>query len=120
MGEVVGGACGPLYDDRGLRRPEHARGDAGHETRGYIMREGGIRQSRVFTKCFMALLGQWPWQDIPTVPVELVLLPPSSPFSIYNFACWARQTVVPLSVMMALRPVRAAGVDPRRSGPGSG
>ena len=85
--------------------------NAGHETRGYIMREGGIRQSRVFTKCFMALLGQWSWQDIPTVPVELVLLPPSSPFSIYNFACWARQTVVPLSVMMALRPVRAAGVD---------
>jgi squalene-hopene/tetraprenyl-beta-curcumene cyclase len=85
--------------------------DAGNETRGYIGREGGIRHSRVFTKCFMALLGQWPWQDIPTVPVELVLLPPSSPFSIYNFACWARQTVVPLSVMMALRPVRAAGVD---------
>jgi squalene-hopene/tetraprenyl-beta-curcumene cyclase len=85
--------------------------DAGHETRDYIARAGGIRQSRVFTKCFLALLGQWPWQDIPTVPVELVLLPPSSPFSIYNFACWARQTVVPLSVMMALRPVRPAGVD---------
>ena len=85
--------------------------DAGEETRDYIRREGGIRQSRVFTKCFLALLGQWPWQDIPTVPVELVLLPPSSPFSIYNFACWARQTVVPLSVMMALRPVRSGGVD---------
>ena len=65
MGEVVGGACRPLYDDRGLRRPEDARGGRGSETRDYIGREGGIRRSRVFTKCFMALLGQWPWQDIP-------------------------------------------------------
>jgi squalene-hopene/tetraprenyl-beta-curcumene cyclase len=94
--------------------------DAGAETRDYIGREGGIRRSRVFTKCFLALLGQWPWQDIPTVPVELVLLPPSSPFSIYNFACWARQTVVPLSVMMALRPVRPAGVDLQEIGARAG
>jgi squalene-hopene/tetraprenyl-beta-curcumene cyclase len=85
--------------------------DAGDATRSYISVEGGIRRSRVFTKCFLALLGQWPWQDIPTVPVELVLLPSSAPFSIYNFACWARQTMVPLSVMMALRPVRPGAVD---------
>ena len=104
--------------------------DAGDETRDYIRREGGIRRARVFTKCFLALFDQWPWQAIPTVPVELVLLPPSSPVSVYTFACWARQTIVPLAAMMALRPVRAAPVDlaeigarpgrtraPRRPGP---
>jgi squalene-hopene/tetraprenyl-beta-curcumene cyclase len=85
--------------------------DAGDATRDYIRREGGIAQSRVFTKCFMALLGQWPWQRIVPIPPEMVLLPPSAPFSIYNFACWARQTVVPLSVVWALRPVRLADVD---------
>src|SRR5437660_7095730 len=85
--------------------------DAGDETRAYLRREGGIPKSRVFTKCFMALLGQWPWQQIPTVPVELVLLPPGAPFSIYNFACWARQTIVALSVVQALRPVRPSGVS---------
>ena len=90
--------------------------DAGDETRDYIRREGGVPRARVFTKCFLALLDQWPWQDVPTVPVEIVLLPPSAPFSIYNFACWARQTVVPLSVVMALRPVRPAGVDLREIG----
>src|SRR6266567_2177801 len=42
---------------------------------------------------------------------ELVLLPPSSPVSIYNFACWARQTFVALAVAQSLRPVRAADVD---------
>jgi len=90
--------------------------DAGAETLDYIRRQGGIPKARVFTKCFLALLGQWPWQRIPPVPPEIVLLRPSAPFSIYNLACWARQTVVPLSVVMALRPVRDAGVDLRDIG----
>ena len=90
--------------------------DAGDETRDFIRREGGIRRSRVFTKCFMALLGQWPWQRIVPIPPEMILLPPSAPFSVYNFACWARQTVVPLSVVWALRPVRPANVELREIG----
>jgi squalene-hopene/tetraprenyl-beta-curcumene cyclase len=90
--------------------------DAGPETLAYIRRNGGIPAARVFTKCFLALLGQWPWQRVPPVPPEIVFLPPSSPFSIYNLACWARQTVVPLSVVLSLRPVRPAGVDLREIG----
>ena len=45
------------------------------------------------------------------IPPELVLLPPSAPFSIYNFACWARQTFVALALAQSLRPVRPADVD---------
>ncbi len=90
--------------------------DAGDATRAYIRQAGGIGKSRVFTRCFMALLGQWPWQRITPIPPELILLPPSAPFSIYNFACWARQTVVPLSVVWALRPVRPARIDLREIG----
>jgi squalene-hopene/tetraprenyl-beta-curcumene cyclase len=85
--------------------------DAGDETRAYINREGGVPKSRVFTKCFLALLGEWPWQRIPSIPPELVLLRSTAPFSVYNFACWARQTIVPLSVVMALRPVRPSGTS---------
>jgi squalene-hopene/tetraprenyl-beta-curcumene cyclase len=85
--------------------------DPGPLARKYIRREGGVGRARVFTKCFLALLGQWPWQWIPTVPPELVLLPPWAPLSVYDFSCWARQTIVPLSVVMALRPVRPARVD---------
>ena len=90
--------------------------DAGEKTRAYIVREGGVPRSRVFTKCFLALLGQWPWQRVPTVPVEVILLPPSAPFSVYNLACWARQTVVALSVVQALRPIRPSGIDLREIG----
>jgi squalene-hopene/tetraprenyl-beta-curcumene cyclase len=90
--------------------------DPGEASRDYIRQAGGIPASRVFTKCFLALLGHWPWQRIPTVPVEIVLLRPGLPFSVYNFACWARQTVVPLSVVQALRPVRFADVELREIG----
>jgi len=85
--------------------------DPGPRSLAYIQREGGIPQSRLFTKCFMALLGQWPWQKMVPIPPELVLVPPSAPFSIYDFSCWARQTFVALSVAQSLRPVRAADVD---------
>ena len=52
--------------------------DPGDEdARATSARAGGIPQSRVFTKCFLALLGQWPWQRITPIPVELILLPPS-------------------------------------------
>jgi len=90
--------------------------DPGERTHAWIRSQGGIPASRVFTKCFLALLGEWPWQAIPPVPVEIVLLPPGAPFSIYDLACWARQTVVALSVVMALRPERRSGVDLRSIG----
>ena len=79
-------------------------------------RRAASRAARVFTKCFLALLGQWPWQRIPPIPVEIVLLPPSAPFSVYNFACWARQTIVAALGRQALRPVRPADVDLREIG----
>src|SRR5690348_16506351 len=90
--------------------------DPGPKARAYIQRNGGIRKARLFTKCFLALLGQWPWQRMVPIPPELVLLPPSAPFSIYNFACWARQTFVALSLAQSLRPMHPIDVDLREIG----
>jgi squalene-hopene/tetraprenyl-beta-curcumene cyclase len=85
--------------------------DPGPRAVAYIRREGGIPKTRLFTKCFLALLGQWPWQRMVPIPPELVLLPPRAPFSIYDFACWARQTFVALAVAQSLRPVRPLPFD---------
>jgi len=90
--------------------------DPGERARDFIRSRGGIPKTRIFTKCFLALLGQWPWQRVTPIPVELVLLPPSAPFSIYNFSCWARGTFVPLAACRALRPVRRADIDLREIG----
>src|SRR3954447_12849224 len=85
--------------------------DPGPKASEYIRREGGIRKARLFTKCFLALLGQWPWQRMVPIPPELVLLPSSAPVSVYSFACWARQTFVALALAQSLRPVAPIDVD---------
>jgi squalene-hopene/tetraprenyl-beta-curcumene cyclase len=85
--------------------------DAGEATRDYIRRAGGVARTRIFTRAFLALIGQWPWHRLAHVPVELILLPAAGPLSVYDFACWARQTMVALSVVEALQPVRASAID---------
>jgi squalene-hopene/tetraprenyl-beta-curcumene cyclase len=85
--------------------------DAGDATRDYIRRAGGVARTRIFTRAFLALIGQWPWHRLAHVPVELILLPAQGPLSVYDFACWARQTMVSLSVVEALRPVRPSAID---------
>jgi squalene-hopene/tetraprenyl-beta-curcumene cyclase len=85
--------------------------DAGEATRDYIRRAGGVERTRIFTRAFLALIGQWPWRGLAHVPVELILLPSQGPLSVYDFACWARQTMVALSVVEALQPVRPSAID---------
>ena len=90
--------------------------DPGQQARDFIRSRGGISKTRIFTKCFLALLGQWPWQRVTPIPVELVLFPANAYVSIYNFSCWARGTFVPLAACRALRPVRHANIDLREIG----
>ncbi len=90
--------------------------DPGRQARDFIRRKGGVARARIFTRCFLALLGQWPWQRIVPIPPELVLLPASAPLSVYSFACWARGTFVSLAVTSALRPVRPIDADLREIG----
>jgi squalene-hopene/tetraprenyl-beta-curcumene cyclase len=79
--------------------------------RSFCEERGGIGAARVFTRMWLALLGAWRWDEIPQIPTELVFLRPWMPFSIYDFACWARQTLVALSIVMHYRPVRPVPRD---------
>ncbi|WNI18681.1 squalene--hopene cyclase [Actinacidiphila sp. ITFR-21] len=75
--------------------------------------EGGVAGTRVFTRIWLALFGWWSWDDLPELPPEMIYLPKWMPLNIYSFGCWARQTIVPLTVVGAHRPVRPApfGID---------
>jgi squalene-hopene/tetraprenyl-beta-curcumene cyclase len=74
--------------------------------REWIFTRGGLSQTRVFTRYWLALIGEWPWSATPTLPPELICTPLWFPFNIYHFASWARATIIPLSVLSARRPVR--------------
>ena len=72
----------------------------------FIRERGGIARTRVFTRIWLALFGEWPWDDLPVMPPELIYLPRWIPLNVYDWACWARQTIVPLTVVCSIRPVR--------------
>jgi squalene-hopene/tetraprenyl-beta-curcumene cyclase len=71
-----------------------------------ITEQGGMAHARVFTKIWMALFGAYPWEGVPSMPPELVWLPPRVPLNLYDFACWARGTVAPLLIVLSRRPKR--------------
>jgi squalene-hopene/tetraprenyl-beta-curcumene cyclase len=72
----------------------------------WVRSQGGIAATRVFTRIWLALFGLWRWDQLPVMPPELIYLPRWVPLNIYDWACWARQTIVPLTVVDTLRPVR--------------
>jgi len=82
--------------------------DAGHMARAaaWIVAQGGIPATRVFTRIWLAMFGQWSWDDLPVIPPEMIYLPAWFPLNVYDWACWARQTIVPLTIVGSLRPVR--------------
>ncbi len=82
--------------------------DAAHmrQAREYVLDQGGLERARVFTKIWFSLFGLWSWEHVPAMPPELIYLPPWAPLNLYDFACWARQTVAALTVVWAHRPVR--------------
>lgn len=81
--------------------------------RSFVLDRGGIESSRVFTRIWLAMFGEWPWDDVPAIPPEAILLPRQAPVNIYDFGCWARQTIVPLAIVRALRPVGSLGFSVR-------
>jgi squalene-hopene/tetraprenyl-beta-curcumene cyclase len=84
----------------------------------FVRERGGVERARVFTRLWLALFGLWPWEELPAVPPELVLAPRAAPLRPDDFACWARQTLVAVSIVRAHRPVRPLGfaIDELRSG----
>jgi squalene-hopene/tetraprenyl-beta-curcumene cyclase len=81
--------------------------------REFVLDRGGIERTRVFTRLWLALFGEWSWDDLPALPPEVIFFPSWFPLNVYDFACWARQTIVPLTVVGSMRPVRPLPFDLR-------
>lgn len=71
-----------------------------------ILAHGGAARANVFTRILLAQFGQLAWAYVPTLPVELVLLPRWFPVHLSRMSYWARTFIVPQLVLAALR-VRA-------------
>jgi len=83
--------------------------DAAHmqRARAAILARGGARNCNVFTRIMLALWGEVPWRAVPVMPVEIMLLPRWSLFHVDKVSYWSRTVLVPLLVLMAVRPKHA-------------
>ena len=70
-----------------------------------ILAAGGAERSNVFTRAQLALFGQVPWRAVPVMPLEIMHLPLWFPFHLSKVSYWSRTVIVPLLVLMALRPM---------------
>ncbi|MGH7194282.1 MAG: squalene--hopene cyclase, partial [Candidatus Saccharimonadales bacterium] len=75
-----------------------------------ILAHGGADAVNSFTRFYLALLGQIPYEQCPAVPAEFLLLPDWFPVNLYSISSWSRTMLVPLAIMSAVQPVRA--IDP--------
>ncbi|MGH6876729.1 MAG: squalene--hopene cyclase, partial [Rhizomicrobium sp.] len=89
--------------------------DAPHmrRARAATLAAGGAARTNVFTRVQLALFGAVPWRAAPAMPVEIMLLPRWFFFHLSKVSYWSRTVMVPLLVLMALKP-RAR--NPRRVG----
>jgi squalene-hopene/tetraprenyl-beta-curcumene cyclase len=76
------------------------------KAREFVLAVGGLEATRVFTRVWLALFGEWSWDTLPEMPPELVLLPKWAPLNPYDWGCWARQTAVAITVVATCKPVR--------------
>jgi squalene-hopene/tetraprenyl-beta-curcumene cyclase len=81
--------------------------DAPHmaRARAAILAHGGAAATNVFTRIQLALYGAGPWAAVPTMPVELILLPRWFPIHLSKMSYWARTVIVPLLVLQVKKPV---------------
>jgi squalene-hopene/tetraprenyl-beta-curcumene cyclase len=71
-----------------------------------IIEQGGVETTRVFTKIHLCLFGEYPWEKIPAISPELMLLPKQAPIHIYEFSSWSRSVIVPLLIIFDHKPVQ--------------
>ena len=74
------------------------------QAREAILAAGGAATTNVFTRAQLALFGQVPWRAVPVMPLEIMHLPLWFPFHLSKVSYWSRTVIVPLLVLMGLRP----------------
>jgi squalene-hopene/tetraprenyl-beta-curcumene cyclase len=80
--------------------------DAPHmvRARDAIRAHGGAMAVNVFTRIQLALYGDMSWNEIPTMPAEIIMLPKWFPITLLKMSYWARTVIVPLLVLQSEKP----------------
>jgi squalene-hopene/tetraprenyl-beta-curcumene cyclase len=84
----------PVTDPRMLR------------ARAAAMSMGGVPRMNTFSKLYLALLGLFPWNYVPTIPCEVILIGKWFHVNFYEMSSWSRSMLVPLAIINHFKPTR--------------
>jgi len=76
------------------------------KARERIREMGGPARANVFTKILLAMFGEYDWNGVPAMPVEIMLFPRQFFFNLYEVSYWSRTVIVPLLIIMDRKPVK--------------
>src|SRR5215468_7707948 len=74
--------------------------------REVALRMGGVPRMNTFSKLYLALLGLFPWDYVPTIPCDIVLLGKWFYVNVNEMSSWSRSMLVPLAVINHFKPTR--------------
>jgi squalene-hopene/tetraprenyl-beta-curcumene cyclase len=84
----------PVTDPRMLRAREVA------------LSLGGVPRVNTFSKLYLALLGLFPWDYVPTIPCEVILIGKWFYVNFNEMSSWSRSMLVPLAIINHFKPTR--------------
>jgi squalene-hopene/tetraprenyl-beta-curcumene cyclase len=83
------------------------------KARSMALNLGGVPRMNTFSKLYLALLGLFPWDYVPTIPCEVLLSGKWFHVNFWEMSNWSRAMLVPLAIINHFRPTRIPrkGID---------
>src|SRR5664279_2951217 len=66
---------------------------------------GGVPRMNTFSKLYLALLGLFPWEYVPTIPCDFILIGKWFYVNLNEMSSWSRSMLVPLAIINHFKPV---------------
>ena len=71
---------------------------------------GGAPRMNTFSRLYLALIGLFPWEYVPTIPCEVLLLGKWFHVNFWEMSNWSRGMLVPLAIINHFKPIRPVKV----------
>jgi squalene-hopene/tetraprenyl-beta-curcumene cyclase len=80
------------------------------KAREVALRFGGVPRLNTFSKLYLALLGLFPWEYVPTIPCEVLLIGKWFHVNFWDMSNWSRGMLVPLAIINHFKPTHPVPV----------
>ncbi len=67
---------------------------------------GGLPRMNTFAKLYLALVGLYSWEYVPTIPAEIILIGKWFHVNFNEMSSWSRSMLVPLAIINHFKPTR--------------